>query len=254
MPEEKTITTGDPQWKEDLEHANTHGTYIDPIEASYLTEEHKQYLLQRHGTLELDPLPTGSDADPYNWPTWKVSSATPSRDRHINNKAENTQPGVCSLPRMHVCIRRLGHHPSVRKHRTGSRRISSPGVLLDFVTNCYPRSCPYVLATAVNALWSQAHFYHLPGRQHGIHHRLCKEQDVCCHGNLSRVPGFFHLTPERYRECSRGGDVLQEGESEVYGCLDCDDHGWYTASTTHLWVCHVPSWLQMDLLDLGYFK
>lgn len=54
---------------ESLRHAQTHvGT--DGIEN--LTEEHRQYLLQRHGTLELDPLPDASDADPYNWSTSKV--------------------------------------------------------------------------------------------------------------------------------------------------------------------------------------
>ncbi|KAE8317395.1 major facilitator superfamily domain-containing protein [Aspergillus transmontanensis] len=38
-----------------------------------LTEDHRQYLLQRHGTVDLDPLPDMTDADPYNWPTWKKS-------------------------------------------------------------------------------------------------------------------------------------------------------------------------------------
>lgn len=37
-----------------------------------LSHEHREYLLRRHGTLELDPIPMPTDADPYNWPTWKV--------------------------------------------------------------------------------------------------------------------------------------------------------------------------------------
>lgn len=40
--------------------------------ASFLSQSHREYLLNRHGTLELDPIPTMSDADPYNWPGWKV--------------------------------------------------------------------------------------------------------------------------------------------------------------------------------------
>ncbi|EAT78828.2 hypothetical protein SNOG_13804 [Parastagonospora nodorum SN15] len=59
------------QQNEDFEHAATHGTYLDKEEASHLSEEHRQYLIQRHGTLDIDPLPTMSDADPYNWPTHK---------------------------------------------------------------------------------------------------------------------------------------------------------------------------------------
>lgn len=62
----------------DLEHAETHGTYLDKSEVVHLSEEHRHYLLERHGTLELDPLPTMGTADPYNWPTWKVHSQPPS--------------------------------------------------------------------------------------------------------------------------------------------------------------------------------
>lgn len=40
---------------------------------AHLSEEHRQYLLARHGTLDLDPVPDMNDADPYNWPTWRVS-------------------------------------------------------------------------------------------------------------------------------------------------------------------------------------
>ncbi|RDK43604.1 benzoate 4-monooxygenase cytochrome P450 [Aspergillus phoenicis ATCC 13157] len=40
-------------------------------ESDALTEEHRQYLIQRYGTVELDPIPDMTDADPYNWPTWK---------------------------------------------------------------------------------------------------------------------------------------------------------------------------------------
>ncbi|KAJ5520423.1 hypothetical protein N7463_000876 [Penicillium fimorum] len=43
----------------------------DPI--GLLSEPHRLYLLQRHGTLDLDPIPTMDPADPYNWPMWKKS-------------------------------------------------------------------------------------------------------------------------------------------------------------------------------------
>lgn len=43
-----------------------------------LPPEHKQYLLQRHGTANLDPVPQPDDNDPYNWPYVKASpSAIP---------------------------------------------------------------------------------------------------------------------------------------------------------------------------------
>lgn len=40
--------------------------------ADHLTPEHREYLLARHKTLDLVPLPTMDPADPLNWPTWKV--------------------------------------------------------------------------------------------------------------------------------------------------------------------------------------
>ncbi|KAM0162334.1 hypothetical protein ACHAQE_003774 [Botrytis cinerea] len=52
------------EFSETIDHAATHATYI---EANGLSEEHRQYLLARHGTLDLDPLPGPSEADPYNW-------------------------------------------------------------------------------------------------------------------------------------------------------------------------------------------
>lgn len=74
MANDKLVISKVPSSEEDLEHAATHGTYLDKVEASHLSEEHRQYLLERHGTLDLDPLPTMGTADPYNWPQWKVSS------------------------------------------------------------------------------------------------------------------------------------------------------------------------------------
>jgi hypothetical protein len=44
------------------------------MEASALSREHRDYLLNRHGTLDLDPMPDMKDADPYNWSAKKVLS------------------------------------------------------------------------------------------------------------------------------------------------------------------------------------
>ena len=40
--------------------------------ADSLSQEHRDYLLKRHGTLDLDPIPDMKDADPYNWSVRKV--------------------------------------------------------------------------------------------------------------------------------------------------------------------------------------
>ncbi|KAM0714061.1 hypothetical protein Q7P37_011025 [Cladosporium fusiforme] len=49
-------------------------TYISTGAAAALSQEHRDYLIQRHGTLELDPIPSMDPADPYNWPRWKSIS------------------------------------------------------------------------------------------------------------------------------------------------------------------------------------
>lgn len=59
------------EFVENFETVQRHGTYYGNATA-HLTEEHRQYLLRIHGTLELEPIPDMSDADPYNWPAWKV--------------------------------------------------------------------------------------------------------------------------------------------------------------------------------------
>ncbi|TGO24081.1 hypothetical protein BPAE_0113g00390 [Botrytis paeoniae] len=61
---ERKDSTPSGEFSEAINHAATHATYI---EADELSEEHRQYLLARHGTLDLDPLPGPSEADPYNW-------------------------------------------------------------------------------------------------------------------------------------------------------------------------------------------
>lgn len=47
-------------------------TYINTGAAAGLSQEHRDYLLARHGTLDLDPIPDMGDQDPFNWPQWKV--------------------------------------------------------------------------------------------------------------------------------------------------------------------------------------
>ncbi|KAK6393397.1 hypothetical protein LTR65_002688 [Meristemomyces frigidus] len=49
-------------------------TYITTGAAAGISQEHRDYLLQRHGTLDLDPIPSMDPADPYNWPTWRKNA------------------------------------------------------------------------------------------------------------------------------------------------------------------------------------
>jgi hypothetical protein len=69
------------EYVENLNAGPTHGTYFDNTEG--LSAEHRQYLLDRHGTYDLDPVPDMGEADPYNWPQWKAVLPIPlhSKDK-----------------------------------------------------------------------------------------------------------------------------------------------------------------------------
>lgn len=56
---------------EDIE---TTGPGNVPNHTTELTAEHREFLLHHHGTFDLDPIPAPDDADPLNWPKWKVRS------------------------------------------------------------------------------------------------------------------------------------------------------------------------------------
>lgn len=57
---------------EDLE-IGPQATYLSAAAAD-LPDDHRAYLIARHGTLDLDPLPSADPADPYNWPQWKKTA------------------------------------------------------------------------------------------------------------------------------------------------------------------------------------
>ncbi|GAD96717.1 predicted protein [Paecilomyces variotii No. 5] len=58
-----TFTSGDP--------ANWGISHIEDNNSGAQSREHEQFILRRHGTLNLDPVPSASPDDPLNWPTWK---------------------------------------------------------------------------------------------------------------------------------------------------------------------------------------
>lgn len=71
------IDESNPTSKPDIDliesaEAGIPATYVETA-AARLSKGHQDYLIERHGTLDLDPIPGMSPTDPYNWPTWKVS-------------------------------------------------------------------------------------------------------------------------------------------------------------------------------------
>lgn len=74
-----------------------------------LSPEHRHYLLRRHGTLDLDPVPGPKDDDPYNWPRWKVKPLPEHASLFeliltVGGHAENDRPdfGLLSCHDVHL--------------------------------------------------------------------------------------------------------------------------------------------------------
>ncbi|KAK6205238.1 major facilitator superfamily domain-containing protein [Scheffersomyces amazonensis] len=56
----------------DIEKAShDHVEDLDPVALQELDPEHHEYLMKRHGSIQLDPLPSSDPLDPLNWPDWK---------------------------------------------------------------------------------------------------------------------------------------------------------------------------------------
>lgn len=50
---------------------NIQFSHVEEASPSMLSQAHQQFLLERHGTLNLEPIPSMSPNDPLNWPRWK---------------------------------------------------------------------------------------------------------------------------------------------------------------------------------------
>ena len=121
-----------------------------------LTPDHREYLIKRHGTFSLDPLPSSDPADPYNWPAWKVYTLTLSTYSLLTTTAEKYQhnPGVLSS--FHDDLLRCRHHSCIRKHCHGPRRLHSKDIILSFCPDHCDWNRPIVLETDIRSLRTTA--------------------------------------------------------------------------------------------------
>ncbi|TVY81245.1 Efflux pump radE [Lachnellula suecica] len=53
------------------DHAIMDNSHLESGIGGDLSPQHRDYLMARHGTVDLTPLPTMDPADPLNWPAWK---------------------------------------------------------------------------------------------------------------------------------------------------------------------------------------
>ncbi|KAJ5344679.1 hypothetical protein N7452_002683 [Penicillium brevicompactum] len=138
---------------------------------AFLSEPHKSYLIQRHGTLDLDPIPSMDPADPYNWASWKktanlalvafhacmgtfTAAAIICAYENIAEDLEVSIQQVSYLTSLQIAV--LGGAPLFWKplsHRFGRRPIFLLSLLLSGVCNVgCAKSTDYASMAACRAL------------------------------------------------------------------------------------------------------
>lgn len=160
----------------ELNNTETKATYLPPDAISHLTQEHQDYLMKRHGTLDLDPIPGPGDADPYNWPQWKVSQAKPNLPKVKSTdipRAESRESHLSGDPRPDVDFHRRSHHPRLPNHGPGSWSPVAVNHLPDFSPNRHSRSRTIALEAILQHLWPSPAVPHLLDLQSGGEYRVC---------------------------------------------------------------------------------
>ena len=71
-PTNETVHGGENNSIMEKDHAVMDDANLEHGIARNMSPEHRDYLMARHGTTDLNPLPTMDPADPLNWPSWKV--------------------------------------------------------------------------------------------------------------------------------------------------------------------------------------
>lgn len=66
-PSDDPQVMADPKGTMDRAHVE----HLPHVSGEQLPPDHRDFLLARHGTLQLTPLPSSDPRDPLNWPTWK---------------------------------------------------------------------------------------------------------------------------------------------------------------------------------------
>lgn len=128
-------------------------------QTSQLSNEHREYLIHRHGTADLDPIPDMSDADPYNWPTWKVRYfQTPNQPVQLTKYPENNQSRPRSLPRHDGHIHCILNPIRIRQHRRRPTRLRSTHKLSDLPGHRHSGWCAVILASIMQQLRSTTDF------------------------------------------------------------------------------------------------
>lgn len=127
-----------------------------PLDTS-LAPEHREYLIHRHGTLDLDPMPGPGAADPYNWPHWRVSTihsvvlVCTYTDLAIS---ESGQPYPGGYPCYDVHLYRGCDHPGIPEYFSRPKGVAPENSLSYLPHNCNPGCSTYDVEATLRQIWT----------------------------------------------------------------------------------------------------
>lgn len=176
-----------------------HATYLEDGGAD-LTPEHREYLLKRHGTLSLDPLPSVDPADPYNWPNWKVRThRIPRRGQRLTSIQEKRQFGARRIPRHDDHIHCSRDHSGLRRHCRGPWLLAATRLILDLDANRSSWLRTIILEAHLISVWATPGVADIDYWRCRLQHRMRRQSQLCGHVGMPLSRLFFHQPGHGYR-------------------------------------------------------
>ena len=224
-----------------------------------ISREHSDYLLARHGTAELDPLPSMNDADPLNWPKAKASPLS----RYTYTLIMRTDSAVIVEDIRARDGSFSGHDEYVHRSKYSERfrtdqhrlwRLFTNSILPCLVIHRSPRRSSVLLVSNRRSLGSPPGVSGIHGHHGSWQHRLRSFTELQLHGWLSSSHCILRFSSCCHRDRSCRRHVFQERERSIHWSLDCYDHSGSSGGAIHIRLRSSESQLQVDLLDFSNCK
>lgn len=175
--------------------------------ASHLPAEHRDYLQRRHGTLNLEPLPSGDEADPLNWPAWKKNVGLILVAFHAYIAiftAATIIPAYLPMSiALHVSLTRTSYLTSAQ---VGPILAHLNCDILPYrFTDCSARCLTALLETHFESLRPPPNLPHLDILFRHLQYRVRREPELWSYDGVSDFSSFFHLAAHWYwYRCGHG--------------------------------------------------
>ncbi len=218
-----------------------------------LSAAHSRFLLDRYGTVDLEPLPDPTPADPLNWPQRKVWTCSQRTQHFIANLQDNVllethQPFPRGVSLVHLLLYRILRHPRLQGHLGAAGRLHPGGVVHDVAADRRPRRRAAPLAPVGQALRSPAHLRAVPSGKHRQQRGQRPQRYIRRAGGVPGARRLLHLPGRGAGRRHRAGDVLCAGARAVHWRVDAHVHHRGAVCAVSLWVRRREGGIRVDIL------